>query len=160
MKFDLGNIFYIVITLVAVIVGLLGKKKKPVGKGSGGSEGAARPGFLDNLEKAFNFEQPDQAGMDLRDYEEDGQSEMENEVPIPVAGSEPMSLTEEYEQLMGERMDRQADDRILTGSDLQTESLEIVDLDGEEGVDYFEAVRDFDAGTAVIYSAIINRLDY
>ena len=35
MDFDVGNILYIVITLVAVIIGVLGKKKKPAEGGSG-----------------------------------------------------------------------------------------------------------------------------
>ena len=41
-----------------------------------------------------------------------------------------------------------------------TEPLEVIDLEEEEGTDYFEVVKDFDAGTAVVYSAIINRVDY
>jgi hypothetical protein len=39
-------------------------------------------------------------------------------------------------------------------------AMEVVDLDEMQGTNYFEIVRDFDAGTAVVYSAIINRLDY
>ncbi len=39
MDFDTGNILYVVITLIAVIVGLLGKKKKKAqGSGSGEAE--------------------------------------------------------------------------------------------------------------------------
>jgi hypothetical protein len=41
-----------------------------------------------------------------------------------------------------------------------TKPLEVVELDDEGGTNYFEIVRDFDAGTAVVYSAIINRVDY
>jgi hypothetical protein len=36
----------------------------------------------------------------------------------------------------------------------------MIDIDEKEGTDYFEIVKDFDAGTAVVYSAIINRVDY
>ena len=60
MEFEIGNLFYIVITMVAIIVGLLGKKKKPAGQGTGETEGRARPGFMENLEKAFNMGQEDQ----------------------------------------------------------------------------------------------------
>lgn len=41
-----------------------------------------------------------------------------------------------------------------------TEVLEVFDLDELPGTDYFEIVKDFDAGTAIVYSSIINRLDY
>ena len=40
------------------------------------------------------------------------------------------------------------------------ESMELGDMDHEGEANYFEIVKDFDARTAVIYSAIINRLDY
>ena len=42
-----------------------------------------------------------------------------------------------------------------------SKAREVIDLEMEEGgVDYFQVVKDFNAGTAVVYSAIINRLDY
>jgi hypothetical protein len=41
-----------------------------------------------------------------------------------------------------------------------TEDLEVIDLDKESGPDFFEMVNEFDAKTAIVYSAIINRLDY
>ena len=46
MDFDIGNILYVVITLVAIIASLLGKKKKPASKD-------AKPGFFDNLEQVL-----------------------------------------------------------------------------------------------------------
>ncbi len=51
MDFEIGNLFYIVITIVAVVVGLLGKKKKPAGQGTSETGGEKRPGFLENLEE-------------------------------------------------------------------------------------------------------------
>ncbi len=47
-----------------------------------------------------------------------------------------------------------------TAADMIIEPLEVIQLDDEWGTDYFEVVKDFDAGTAVVYSAIINRVDY
>jgi hypothetical protein len=38
--------------------------------------------------------------------------------------------------------------------------IEVIELEKEEAVDYFKVVQNFDAGTAIVYSAIINRLDY
>ncbi len=64
MDFDIGNILYIVITIVAVAVGLLGKKKKPAEGGSGAPKGNARPGFMENLERVLQMGQ-EQAGTML-----------------------------------------------------------------------------------------------
>ena len=44
--------------------------------------------------------------------------------------------------------------------EILTEPLEVIQLEEEEGTNYFEIIKDFDAGTAVVYSAIINRIDY
>jgi hypothetical protein len=49
---------------------------------------------------------------------------------------------------------------VLTEADMITDPLEVISLDDEGGTNYFEVIKDFDAGTAVVYSAIINRVDY
>jgi len=41
-----------------------------------------------------------------------------------------------------------------------TEPLEIIELDEDGGVDYLEVIREFEVGKAIVYSTIINRLDY
>jgi len=159
MDFDIGNLFYIIITLVVIIIGLLGKKRKPAGQGTGETEGSSQPGFLENLEKAFNMGEERQF-VDLRDHEED--LPVEEEIHVPV--QEPMATTggilEEYERLL-ERQKRDAEEGIIPSEAEPTEPpLEVINLEEEEGTDYFKVIKDFDAGTAIVYSAIINRIDY
>ena len=159
MDFEIGNLFYIVITVVAIIIGLLGKKKKPAGQGTGETEGRAQPGFLENLERAFNMGQENQE-VELRDYEED--LPVEEEVIEPTQGplTETEGLLEEYERMQGRKKDTAEGGIILSEADIITEPLEVIQIGEEEGTDYFEVIKDFDAGTAVVYSAIINRIDY
>ncbi len=165
MDFDIGNIFYIIITLIVVIIGLMGKKK-PGSKGAGKGKGSPVTGFMENLEKAFNPDQEEQYAMDPREeqYTVDIQ---EAETDLPQEETEPgyddapkpLTLMEEYELTLkntGEQGD-------LGGSlieEMVTDPLEIIELDEVEGIDYCEAIRRFEAGTAVVYSTIINRLDY
>ena len=157
MDFEIGNILYIVITLVVVIVGLLGKKKKPQGQGNEGSDGEAKPGFLENLEKAFNMKLQDEV-VDLREYEENLPEE-EIVEPAPEPESKTSGLMEEYERLVMQRQEERQLGTILSEADKITEPINVIQ-DDKEGTDYFEVVKDFDAGTAVVYSAIINRVDY
>lgn len=163
MEFDIGNILYIVITLVAVIIGLLGKKKKPQEGGSGAQEGEARPGFLENLERVLTMGQEQPQVRDLQDYEADLPVEelIPNEVEAESHGNmrgRP-SIMDEYDRIMNRRQEDGRDSGMGDG-DPMNEQLEVIDLEDISGTDYFEIVRDFDAGTAVVYAAIINRLDY
>lgn len=163
MDFDIGNILYIVITLVAVIIGLLGKKKKP-GEGASDTPGSeARPGFMENLERVLQMGQEQPQVRDLQDYETD--LPVEELVPDEVVEESQSdtrnrpNIMDEYDRIMGSNLD------VLYGKamgegDMMSEQLEVIDLDDISGTDYFEIVRDFDAGTAVVYAAIINRLDY
>jgi hypothetical protein len=150
MDFDIGNILYIVITLVAVIVGVLGKKKKPTGDGSGAPESQSRPGFLENLERVLQMGQEGSVIQDLQEFEEDVPLEEDVQMEPVSEYKKAPGILEEYERLMnsaeeGERM---------------TEVMEVVDMEYETGTDYFEVVKDFDAGAAIVYSTIINRLEY
>ena len=152
MDFDIGNILYIVIMLVAVIVSLLGKKKKPAQGGSEKPAGKARPSFMENLERVLTMDQEQTQIKDLQNYEEDlPVEEFHSEEPVQEAKPEVLkgpTIMEEYERIMN------------VNRELDPDALEVIDLDELQGTDYFEIVRDFDAGTAVVYSAIINRLDY
>jgi len=153
MDFEIGNLLYIVITLVAVIVGVLGKKKKPADGGSGASgESAARPGFLENLERVLQMGQEQPEIKDLQEFETD----LPDEEVLTVEESHAdlrnrPSIMDEYDRIMN----RSNEGELTDGG-----ALEVIDLDGTQGNNYFEIVRDFDAGTAVVYSTIINRLDY
>jgi len=153
MDFEIGNILYIVITLVAVIVGVLGKKKKPANGGSSAPGSEARPGFMENLERVLQMGQEPVEITELQNFEED--VPVEELVPVHTAEKSfndirnRPSIMEEYDRIMNRSKDGEL-----------SEALEVMDLDEMQGTDYFEIVREFDAGTAVVYSTIINRLDY
>ena len=153
MDFDIGSLLYIIITLVAVIIGLLGRKKKPSGEGSG----AAGGGIMENLEQMLSMGQEEPVVVETP---EDEYIVPEQSDPEPVVKSEPLSrsssLLEQYEQYLGQT-DSGAP---RSEADVITEPLEVVHLEEYEGTDYFEVVKEFNAATAVVYSAIINRLDY
>jgi len=98
--------------------------------------------------------------VDLEDHEEDIPVEEKVEVPSSTPSSKAGGLMEEYEHMLASRMEGIPGGIGLTEADMTTEPLEVIDLDNEGGTNYFEVVKDFDAGTAVVYSAIINRVDY
>lgn len=161
MDIDIGNILYIVITLVAVIVGLRGKKKKP-GQGNPGTSGdTARPGFMENLERVLKMGQEEPMIADLEPYEEDMRSEeasVEVVKPATIAKARP-SIMDDYARIMNRRTDGEME-LVNSEGESMTDPVEIIDLDYVHGTDYFKMLENFDAGKAVVYSAIINRLDY
>ena len=163
MDFDIGNIFYIVITLVAVIIGVLGKKKKPAEGGSGATEGSARPGFLENLERVLQMGQEPAEITELQEFEADLPVE---ETVVAEAVADPFldvrnkpSIMDEYDRIMNRGNDGELD-IMMDGDEFGSDAVGVVELDEIPGTNYFEIVKDFDAGTAVVYSTIINRLDY
>ena len=162
MDVDIGNILYIVITLVVVIIGLLGKKKKPGTGDSGAAEAPRRPDFLENLSRVLQMDQEPMEVRDLKDYEEDLPSE-ETAASNSVGGASASlntrgRLMDDYDRLMKQG---QEEELSMEGEDgLTPGALEVIELEELEGTNYFEIIKDFDAGTAVVYSAIINRLDY
>jgi hypothetical protein len=163
MDFDIGNILYIVITLVAVIIGLLGKKKKPAGQGEGAEGGEARPGFMENLERALRMGQENPEVADLQSFEEDlPAEEMVDSKAESDTRYEPMkapSIMDDYERIMQNRQEDDQDD-FFTGEGDMDQVLEVIELDRESGTGFLDMVQEFDAKTAIVYSAIINRLDY
>lgn len=160
MDFDIGNLLYIIITLVAVSVGLLGKKKKPAQQAPGEDGAETTPAFLENLQRAFNMDLQDQAVTEYGEYEEEvpGEEEIVEPAPAPVAA--PSSMMQEYERLYEERMTNVNREITYAASEILTEPLEVIRIEEEVRTNYFEIIRDFDAGAAVVYSAIINRIDY
>lgn len=163
MDFEIGNILYIVITLVAVIVGLLGKKKKPAGQGEGAEGGEARPGFMENLERALRMGQENPEVADLQSFEEDLPAEalVDSEAESD-ARYEPMkapSIMDDYERIMHNSLE-DSPDIFFTGEGDMNQVLEVIELDEESGAGFLDIVQEFDGKTAIVYSAIINRLDY
>jgi len=70
MDFDIGNILYVLITLVAITIGLLWKKKKPADQGTDESGEERQPGFMENLEKILRMGQENPQPVDIQDHEE------------------------------------------------------------------------------------------
>ena len=162
MDFDIGNIFYIVITIVAVVVGLLGKKKKPAG-GQGKPASQSKPGFMENLERLLTMGQEEPVVRDLMDDEEDLPYE-ETEVLIQeedqVKGLlNAPNIMDEYERIMSSNKSSVFEVLVDDGESMAG-AVEASDQDDQSGTDYFNVVKDFDARSAIIYSAIINRIEY
>jgi len=161
MELDIGNILYILITIVAITVGLLGKKKKQTPQLPVGGKGQTQPGFLENLERVFNTSLLEQPPADLEyDVEEIPVEEPVYEEPTPVTASEPITLMEEYEQMLKRRHGDNYAEMLLSDSDTLPEPLEIIELDEEEETDYFKVIQGFNLGAAVIYAAILDPVDY
>jgi hypothetical protein len=136
---------------------------KPADGEPGAQESEKRPGFLENLERVLTMDQEQTRVTDLQDYEadlpfEEPVPERVVEEPQPEVMKRP-GILDEYERLMDRSKDLDPDLMMAEGGVI-SDALEVIDLDDVPGTDYFEIVRDFDAGTAVVYSAIINRLDY
>jgi hypothetical protein len=157
MDFDIGNILYVLITLVAIIASLLGKKKKSDGK-------KAKPGFFENLEQVLKMGQEDPALADLKDHEPDLPEEeivYEDVKEDPVFNTQTSSLMEEYERSQSVR-----DSSLAESGKLEVERSTVTteyftsEEEEEEELGFLEILKDFDAGSAVVYSAIINRPNY
>ena len=146
MDFDIGNILYVVITLVAIIASLLGKKKK-----SGEKKG--KPGFFENLEQVLKMGQEDPALVDLKEHEPDLPEE-----DGEVINTQASSLKEEYDRTQFDRNSSLAESGKL---EVERSTLHEEDFaPEEEELEFLEILKDFDAGSAVVYSAIINRPNY
>ena len=167
MEFDIGTLLYIVVTIVAIIAGVSGKKKKPAAPQEGSGESSGE-GFFDRLEQqlsGFTGEE-EEAGLAERVeaesereiwHEEDEVSFRETvEAERESSREKPGRFEGVYNPEMQENLDL-----IRAEAERSTEAIEVLDLDDTgDHPDYFEIVKDFDLGTAVIYSAIINRREY
>ena len=163
MDFDIGNILYIVITLVAVTIGLLGKKKKPGTQGTGEGGGKAQPGFMENLERLLTMGQENPVVSDLQEFEEDLPEE---EGSVTELEAEPRweslkapNIMDDYDRIMQGNQEEGRDIYFVDG-DSMSEPMEVIELDEESGTGFLDMVSRFDARKAIVYSAIINRIDY
>jgi len=94
---------------------------------------------------------------DLQVEREDADYEYVNEESSTV--DEAPSLDEGYNKMLQGRA-RMSFEEMPADEVSALNPMEVVDLEEADGPDYFEIIKDFDAGTAVVYSAIINRPDY
>lgn len=187
--FNIGTILYLVITLVVVLIGVLGRKKKSAGSDSQSGRNSHENDFMENLERTFNVKRE---AEEVRDEagEETGRRNTGYEVGRerePRVVGRTGDMWEEYERLHGTEREKkriaesgyesgfegetEREKEIETEQEPDTETfvsdveepadhLEVIELGEYEGTNYFDIVKDFDAGTAVVYSAIINRTEY
>jgi len=162
MEFDIGNLIFIIATLVAILVSVLGKKKKPVFKevppettsNKQGNfferMGKELEGYLDMEEKKRTQNTADTVMTQKAQYDY-----LSDEIK-----SEPETLMADYEGEFNPVTMHHLD--LIEAEGIPSiEPLQVIEIDEEfEERDYFEIIDDFDAEKAIIYSAIINRIDY
>jgi hypothetical protein len=160
MDFEIGNVIYIIATIVAIAVGLLSKKKKPAGTGAPvSSEPEKKPGIFDALGKemeSFLESKRMYDGIEV-DSEVDSDIEFESleEAAAPI---EEVPFQSEYKGMLNSEMKANYNRIISDGS--MDMPMEIIDLEGDEEPDFFDIDKEFDLKSAIIYSAIINRIEY
>lgn len=145
MEDGVSSILYIIITAIIILVGVLGKKKKPqqIPGGSGNGE----PGGMDFFEKLGLREQEEQEGF--IDVEED---EEMTEIPVDKE-TQRLSVTSVFK----EQSDKKAE---VTEKAFEEETEEVnaySEISDEYDNDINEIKDKFDLKKAIIYSEIINR---
>jgi len=174
MDFDIGTLIYIIATLVAVIAGAFSKKKKPAGgqqpEGSERKEGSG--GFFGKLEQQFEgivdearnvvkettgeFTSSEDA---LEEMQHDEYTFAEEVHEKRLSGeNEKIAAFSQYEGIFDP--DMLMNQELIEGEAERSTGIQVIELEEDSYVDYYEIVKDFDLGTAVVYSAIISRPDY
>ncbi len=174
MEIDFGTILYILITIIVVIAGIAGKKKKPA-TGEPSGEGGGKS-FFDKLEEQLGGfvddarEQAQSVKEEFSPGDESAEVSMEQEATTAYQAiaredfpdHDNPGMYEQYEGVFDpdseEGLDLLPDEAVRSTE--ESDSMELVDLEEEDHPDYFEIVSEFDLGTAVIYSAIINRKEF
>lgn len=182
MDFDIGSLLYIIITIIAVIAGIAGKKKKKPAPGAAAEEAFAedevqtestKGGFFGKLEAQFESfaEEAKRKVNDLQenpvvvenndivenDYFDNLNAEHEKGIE---AKSEIVSNMAAYEGIFSPD-DEQNDPLMESEGISMTDTLEMIHLseDQTRSFEDLQILEEFDARTAIIYSAIINRLE-
>lgn len=175
MDFDIGTLFYILITIIAIVASVLGQKKKPADGQQTSDEKSGPFGFLNKLEeqiseladdtregvqqvaeKVVPDEQPDDKRIlqdkDSYDWQTssyDGDSATSGEYYNEFEGYYDSRKQKDLDAII-EEVERSTSD----------DAIQVIEVEDSSHPDYFKIVKDFDLGTAVIYSTIINRKEY
>jgi hypothetical protein len=174
MEFDIGTLIYIIITIIAIVAGVAGKKKTPAGN-TGASEGGSKSFFEKLEEKIGGF--VDEAKETTGSVTEEIRAPFTEEEPVmerEVASDDNREQDKnywrnnsesaydeyagEYDPDQQENLEQIASEAIRSTN--ESDMLQVIDMDESYHPDYYEIVREFDLGTAVIYSSIINRKEY
>lgn len=167
--FDFGNLIYIIATVVALIAGVFGKKKKPKNVAPAGGKGS-RQTFLEKLESQLSG----LAGEVSLAPEGEGYAEEEYDFAEEAGGGETVAFeaseasteyVSPFAHYEGEfNPSREANKDLINSEAISTidedDALQLVDLDGTEYAAYDEVVDEFELGTAVLYSSILERPEY
>lgn len=192
MEFDIGTLIYIIVTIVAIVAGVAGNKKKPAPGKSGSGKNTGSKSFLEKLEEQFGAfadearsSQPESDDEEIfvtgQSREEDSDELTEEFAEAPAAGAsrsaeekaapayefawnDPSNVYSQYEGFYDQDEGGKADYENLKSAEARRstneDEIQLIDMDDVSHADYFEIVKDFDLGTAVIYSTIINRKEY
>lgn len=162
MDFDFGNLIYIIATLVAILVGVLGKKKKPApGAPPGGSGQKEKGNIFDFLGKELEGYMENNRDSQAPVYEESFENGYSDGFEESIQASEVVpDIYQSYDE--GNYNPEAQLNRVLIEREGRSSSapLEVIELDEDQGQDYFDVVMDFNLESAVIYSAVINRIEY
>lgn len=181
MEFDIGTLIYILVTIIAIVAGVAGKKKNPAGNSAPSGEGSSK-GFFDKLEEqlgGFVDEARDTVGSVTDEFKsavsgnepamqeeaarEDVVSQeydysQEQDYSSEVYQSEYNAFEGIYDPGQQESIEQVTSEAIRSTN--EGDMMQVLEVDEPEYADYFEVVKEFDLGTAVVYSAIINRKEY
>ncbi len=168
MKFDVGTILYIIITIIVVIAGAVGRKKKPAVNNPNTQRKTGLEGFLSSFGEQFeNFAEPEKSAEAYQEEEilveddvepevstETSNMEMEDDVEESIFGEyegvyDPDAI-HNHEIVIGEGERSTGDDK----------PMQIVELEEESKADFHELFTNFDLRKAVIYSIIIDKVEY
>jgi hypothetical protein len=144
MEDGVSSILYIIITAIIILVGVLGKKKKP--QQIPGGSGNGKTGGIDFFEKFGLREQEEQEGF--IDVEED---EEITEIPVEKE-THRVSVTSAF----NDQSDKKAEvtEKVF---EEETEEVDAYEISDEIDNELNEIKDEFDLKKAIIYSEIINR---
>lgn len=178
MEFDIGTLIYIVITILAVILGAKGKKKKP-GTGDFSHDEEASGGFFSRFEEQLGGLVNQGVGV-----ENSGYDDVDDELAEVKPASEPANYKQTnlddykarmsggkpdpdspYRNFEGEYNPDEEENMDLTRMEANRSTddhsiLDIIEIDALTNPNYSELIEEFDLGEAIIYSEIINRKEY
>jgi hypothetical protein len=159
------SLIYIIITLVAFAISVLGKKKKksrpntaPINKEQPQQE-KERP-LLSNLERLLNEE----LGIEDRQYSNQYEEQEQVDQPIEEEKYEPEQITKDEvpldhvpPEMLDDKEDIPYSIEYDDNSEIFSKSIKEEDITDEEQQ---EVLPDFNLRDAIIYSEIINRKEY
>ncbi|MBE9510542.1 MAG: hypothetical protein IMY71_06670 [Bacteroidetes bacterium] len=145
MEDGVSAILYIIISAIIILVGVLGKKKKPQ-QIPGGSSGGVTGGM--NFFEKLGLRDMDEDKFEFSDVEE----EIEETTETAEREQQGSLITSTFE----DQSDKKAEVTEKVFED-KTEEVNVYEISDESDNDINEIKDEFDLKKAIIYSEIINR---